>query len=167
MLGRLDRTGDRLRLEFTRTLAHPPEKVWRSLTEPEHLAAWFPAAIHGEWTAGAPLRFEFEHGEGPTLDGEVLACDPPSLLEYRWGEETMRFELEPSGGGTVLRFVNTFDDLGKAARDAAGWHACLDLLGHDVAGDQPPWGPEERWAEVHPAYVEALGPEAATVGPPG
>jgi uncharacterized protein YndB with AHSA1/START domain len=164
-LGRLEPHGERWQLQFVRTLAHPPEKVWRALTEPEHIRAWFPADIEGERAAGAALRFVFREDEGPTLDGEMLVYDPPSVLEYRWDKELLRFELRPNddGAATVLTFLNTFDDLGKAARDAAGWHACLDALACDLAGEP---APEKRWAEVHPLYVEAFGPEAASTGPP-
>ena len=116
--------------------------------------------------AGAPLRFEFEGGEGPTVEGEMLVYEPPAVLEFRWGFELLRFELQPQDAGTVLTFVNTFDDLGKAARDGAGWHSCLDLLGYAVAGETPPWDANERWGQVHPRYVDAFGPEAATIGPP-
>ena len=56
-LGTLTRQGDRWMLIFTRRLAHPREKVWRAVTEPEHLAAWYPQEIVGERRAGAPLRF--------------------------------------------------------------------------------------------------------------
>jgi DNA-binding transcriptional ArsR family regulator len=41
-LGTLTRQGDRWTLRFTRRLARPREKVWRAVTEPEHLAVWFP-----------------------------------------------------------------------------------------------------------------------------
>jgi uncharacterized protein YndB with AHSA1/START domain len=140
--------------------------VWRALTEPEHLAAWFPAQIHGERAAGAALRFVFPNGEGPTEDGEILTFDPPKVLEYRWGEENLRFDLEPDGHGCVLTFLDTFDELGKAARDAAGWHVCLDVLAHHLGGEKPPWEPMEHWPEVHAVYVERLGPEASTIGPP-
>ncbi len=166
MLGRLRQLDDRWQLEFTRNLRHPPQKVWRALTDPEHLRAWFPADIEGERAAGARLRFVFRNNEGPPTDGEMVVYDPPSLLEYRWGDETLRFEVRQDGDGSVLTFVNTFTELGKAARDAAGWHACLDLLEHELAGEQPPWSPKERWGEVHPAYVESFGPEASTIGPP-
>jgi uncharacterized protein YndB with AHSA1/START domain len=53
-LGTLTRQGDRWMLTFTRRLAHPREKVWRAVTEPEHLAAWYPQEIVGERRAGAP-----------------------------------------------------------------------------------------------------------------
>jgi uncharacterized protein YndB with AHSA1/START domain len=165
--GQLERHDDRWQLRFTRRLPHPPEKVWRALTEPEHLAAWFPTDIEGERRTGAPLRFVFPGGEGPAMDGEMIACEPPSLLELRWGGgETLRFELRPDGDGTVLTFVDTFDELGKAARDAAGWHACLDALASHLDGRPAPAEPSERWQELHAAYVEQFGPAAATIGPP-
>jgi uncharacterized protein YndB with AHSA1/START domain len=165
----LGAAGERWQLRFERTLAHPPEKVWRALTEPEHLRAWFPSDIEGERRAGAPLQFVFRENEGPTIEGEMLVYQPPSLLELRWGEELLRFELQPDGPDgerTVLTFVNVFDELGKAARDAAGWHACLDVLEHELAGEPAPWSPRERWQEVHEVYLERFGPEAATIGPP-
>ena len=168
MEGQLQQAGDRWQLRFTRRLSHPPEKVWRALTEPEHLAAWFPTAIEGERAAGAPLRFVFRNGEGPTIDGRMLAYDPPRLLELEWGGgETLRFELQPADGGTLLTFANTFDDVGKAARDAAGWHVCIEALAHHLDGRPLPWTQAERRRQVHELYVERFGPEAATIGPPG
>jgi uncharacterized protein YndB with AHSA1/START domain len=164
--GELERAGDRWQLRFVRRLPHPPDKVWRALTEPEHLAAWFPADIEGERRSGAPLRFVFRQGEGPPIDGEMITYEPPTLLEYRWGDDTFRCELEPDADGTVLTFVNVFDELGKAARTAAGWHTCLDVLAFELDGQQPPWRDMERWKQVHPHYVETFGPEAATIGPP-
>lgn len=165
--GQLEHLDGRWQLSFTRRLPHPPEKVWRALTEPEHLAVWFPTTIEGERAAGATLRFAHRDDAAPPVEGEMLACDPPRLLELRWGDdETLRFELRPEAGGTVLTFVNRFDEVGKAARDAAGWHACLDVLAHHLAGSAPLWTPRERWQQVHPSYVERLGPEAAAIGPP-
>jgi uncharacterized protein YndB with AHSA1/START domain len=163
-LGMLAQDGDRWTLTFTRKLAHPPEKVWRAITEPEHLAVWFPQHIVGERRAGAPLRFVSSVPEG-TFDGAMVQFDPPSVMELRWGTDSLRVELKPDGAGTVLTLTDTFSELGKAARDAAGWHECLDRLVSDLDSSKPPdWG--ERWRHVHPRYVERLGAEAATIGPP-
>jgi len=57
--------------------------------------------------------------------GEMLAFVPPSLLEFRWAEDVLRFELEPdpdpdpdrASSACVLRLTVTFPEHGKAARD--------------------------------------------------
>ena len=169
MDGTLEQTGDGPRLRFTRRLGHPREKVWRALTEPEHLAAWFPDTIVVErWEPGAPLRFEHERGAFEPFDGEVLAVEPPAVLELRWGTDRLRFELEPADGGaaTTLTLLDTLDAVGTAARDGAGWHVCLDTLELHLDGRTTPWSSSDRWREVHPSYVAALPPEASTIGPP-
>ena len=117
-LGTLTREGDRWMLTFTRRLAHPREKVWRAVTEPAHLAAWYPQEIVGERRAGAPLRFVSPAGDG--FDGQMLVFDPPEIIEFTWGADRLRIELRADGAGTLLTLTDTFDELGKAARDGAG-----------------------------------------------
>jgi uncharacterized protein YndB with AHSA1/START domain len=163
-LGELDRSGERWRVRFVRRLPHPPELVWRAVTEPEHLAAWFPQQIVGERRAGARLRFVT--GGDETFEGEMLVFDPPSVMELTWGGDVVRIEVAPDGAGSVLTLTDTFSDLGKAARDAAGWHECLERLVRALDG-RAPAGLGETWKAVHPRYVERFGPDAATIGPPG
>ena len=157
-------------LRYERRLAHPQQKVWRALTEDADLAAWFPTTIEGARRAGAPLRFSFREGEAEPFDGEMLAFVPPSLMELRWADDVLRFELEPDGrigtSACILRLTVTFPEHGKAARDAAGWHVCLEQLAAACDGADLPWRPPERWRVVHRGYVEALGPEASVIGPP-
>jgi activator of Hsp90 ATPase-like protein len=144
--GTLEEAPDgRPRLRFTRRLPHPPAKVWRAITEPEHLAAWFPDA---------------------GVEPEVLAADAPRALDLRWGTDRLRFELRPDGGGTELTLLDTLDAVGKAARDGAGWHVCLEDLAHHLGGTRAEGSGPDRWRAVHPDYVAALGPAAATIGPP-
>ena len=97
MIGQLEQADGKWQLRFTRHLPHDPKKVWRAITEAEHLAEWFPHRIVGEWVTGGALSFEDQDQSGPVLGGEVLACEPPSLLEYRWGTDTLRFEIAASG----------------------------------------------------------------------
>ena len=165
--GRLEPSGGGWRVQSTRASPIAQRRCWRALTEAEHLAAWFPTEIQGDRAEGASLRFVFRNAEGPPLDGTMTRYDPPRLLEYRWGDETLRFELRAEGDGTELRFVNSFEALGKAARDAAGWHVCLDLLALALDGGRATAPLEARWREVHPTDVERFGPAAATIGPPG
>jgi uncharacterized protein YndB with AHSA1/START domain len=171
--GALERAGDVSVLRYERRLAHPVERVWRALTDEADLAAWFPTTVEGERRNGAPLRFSFRRGEAQPFDGEMLAYVPPSLLELRWADDVLRFELEPEPepgpdeAGCILRLRVTFPEHGKASRDAAGWHVCLDRLRALCDTTPPAWDPSARWQDVHRTYVERLGPEASTIGPPG
>jgi uncharacterized protein YndB with AHSA1/START domain len=162
-LGTLARNGDRWSLTFTRRLPHPQARVWRAVTEPEHLAAWFPQKIVGERRKGARLRFESSMGD--PFKGEMLAYEPPTVLELTWGGDVLRIELRAEGDETVLTLTDTFADLGKAARDGAGWHECLDRLSAELADrDLPAWG--VGWKVLYQQYMDRLGPEASTIGPP-
>jgi uncharacterized protein YndB with AHSA1/START domain len=167
MYGDLEQLDEgRWRLRFTRTLAHPQEKVWRAVTEPEHLARWFPTTIEGERAAGAPLRFSFPAGEAPPFDGEMVVYEPPSVLELRWGTDILRLELRPAATGTELTLLDTLDERGKAARDGTGWHVCLDALAAHLDGEPAARDSLDTWPDLQPHYVERFGPEAATIGPP-
>ena len=74
MDGVLEPAGDRWRLRFTRTLHHAPDKVWRALTDPEQLSAWFPQRIDADWTVGAPLRFVSAFGDFDGRGGREKPC---------------------------------------------------------------------------------------------
>lgn len=165
-LGVLEQDGGEVTLRFTRTLPHPAEKVWRALTQAQHLAAWFPTTITGELAPGAQLTFGFTDVQLPDFTGHVLVAEPPRLLAFTWGDEQLRFELAAGPAGTVLTFTASFAELGRAARDAAGWHVCLELLGLDLDEELVPRAQRERWQAVHSRYVAAFGPQAATIGPP-
>jgi uncharacterized protein YndB with AHSA1/START domain len=164
--GVLERGNDEVTLRFVRRLPHPPAKVWRALTEPDQLAAWFPTTIEGELAAGSKLRFSFREMQAAPFEGTMLAFDPPARMELMWGDERLRLELAIDGAGTLLTVTASFAELGRAARDGAGWHVCLDLLGCALSDSKAPWTQDDRWRSVHRGYVAAFGPQAATIGPP-
>lgn len=107
-------------LRCDRRLPYPVERVWRALTETGQVDTWFPQRIMGEWRVGSPLRFEDPTGKLPAVDGEVIRCEPPSRLEFRWGTDVVRFELVPEGQGCHITLVDTASDarrvLGSDAR---------------------------------------------------
>lgn len=167
MTGTLEQTARGWALRFERRLRHSPQEVWAAFTDPERRAAWFPDTMIGQLTPGAPLRFVTAFDAIPEFTGTVLAVEPERLLEFTWGEDTLRFEIEPVEGGCVLTLRDSIAELGKAARDGAGWHVCLEQLVTALdGGSVAPDGGAARWAELHPDYVAAFGPEAATLGPP-
>ena len=120
MSGSITKQGQRFTVQFERSLTHAPEKVWRVITEKELMKQWFPAHVLGDWTVGAKLEFIFQHGEGEGLPeeelrGEVLAVEPPRLLEFRWGTSRLRCELVEEDDGCRLIFSENFEDGSIAA----------------------------------------------------
>lgn len=155
MKGTLEKVDGRFFLRFERFYRHSCEAVWRALIEPESLAEWFPAAIEGERRAGAELRFVFSGGEGPVLTGAVRVFEAPRLLEYSWDEDILRWELTPSGAGTTLVFTTSLQQRSVAARDATGWHACLDALASLLEGRRPE--PSQAFAGRYADYMQCFG----------
>ncbi|HEX3607971.1 MAG TPA: SRPBCC domain-containing protein [Candidatus Dormibacteraeota bacterium] len=164
-MGTLTETAGGWRLQFVRHLDRPPAVAWRAFTDPELVRRWFPTTIEGELVAGAPLRFQVTAIPMEPFGGSVVEIDEPHLFVLRWGEDVLRFELTAAGDGTDLSLSVQLGELGRAARDGAGWHECLDNLARDL-GTDPEAAGGETWASIHPRYVECFGPEAATVGPP-
>jgi uncharacterized protein YndB with AHSA1/START domain len=104
--------GETTVLTFERFLAHPPETVWKALTDPDQLRQWFLSEVRIEAFPGGAIDFT----TGPTrvhATGRVLAWQPPRVYEYEWNMEPMsgfprgehsvvRWELTPVPGGTHL-----------------------------------------------------------------
>lgn len=162
--------GPQYTLRFERRLAHSPKKVWRVLTEREALKQWFPCDVVGEWTVGAKLQLiwrEDEVVDEVYLHGEVLAVEPFRLLEYRWGETFLRFELVAEGDGCRLIFSESFEDRSIAARNAAGWETCLTSLESLLEGRPPEAFSMKVWRVHFERYVSNFEPlVGAQQGPP-
>ena len=122
----------------------PVEKVWAAITEPEHLAQWFPQSATLEPAAvGAAGAFTFEgYGTFPVV---IEAVEPLKSISYRWGNDNaapvpledastvFTFTLTPVEGGTQLTVVETgFENLsdpqGSLEGNRGGWDFELDEL---------------------------------------
>ena len=163
MHGTFQTINDHPAVRFERRLSHPIDAVWRAVTEPEQLAAWFPARVTVDLTPGGRMRFEA--GEG-SADGEVLELDPPRRFAFTWGGERLRIELEEAGDGCVLRFTHVLSSPEQAARDAAGWHVCLDRLETALGGGAavaPGSEPTGEWRGHYEEYQRRGLPVGAPV----
>lgn len=164
-LGTLRVDGGEWSLRFERRLPHPPDKVWRAITESAHLEHWLPADIVGERRAGASIRLPFwpQHQERygselPVLDGRILVWDPPSVFEWTWDVDRLRFELEPAAGGTLLRFTTWLHDPGTPNEGtAAGYHVCFDLLEAELDGVPRTLPPDAEIEVLERRYAAQLG----------
>ena len=157
-------TGIKPVLRFERFLPRPIDEVWRAVTDPTEMRAWFPTRIEiDRWEPGATFTHHFDGGEHPSLRGKVIECSAPHRLVFTWGDDTIGFELSPADGGTA--FVLT-EELGvnHAARNAAGWEVCLERLVEGSVGED--WKPRfERYsAEFEPILGPQEGPPTADHG---
>jgi uncharacterized protein YndB with AHSA1/START domain len=90
-------------------LPHPPARVWRALTEPERLAAW--------WTTGevAPVvghEFSLDMGPWGQAPCKVLQVEPERLFAYSFTADwTLTWRLEAEGHGTRLFLTHAGFDL--------------------------------------------------------
>jgi uncharacterized protein YndB with AHSA1/START domain len=156
-------------LRIERRLAHPPEKVWRAVTEPEHLSRWYPFTVTQlDLRLGGKIRFD--DGQGSTLEAVVTELEPQRLFAFstnapvgtsRESDDLVRFELQPQDAGCLLVFTHVFDDRYGAASYASGWQVCLDAL--EAVVDDRPVEAGYPVAEMHDAYVERFGLDSGTV----
>jgi uncharacterized protein YndB with AHSA1/START domain len=161
---------DRWTLVLVRELHHPPTKVWQALTEPEQLREWAPFDADRNLDTVGPVKLSTVGT--PTLkvsETTVRRAEAPKLLEYSWGENDMRWELEPLANGTRLTL---WHNIGRrfVSMGAAGWHICFDVLdqflaghpiGRIVGGEAMKFG----WQRLNAEYAKQFGIEA-TNSPP-
>jgi uncharacterized protein YndB with AHSA1/START domain len=97
-----------------RTMPHPPEKVWRALTQPALIAEWL---MSNDFQPVVGHRFNFraepQGGWNGVTDCEVLVAEPSSRLAYSWnasGEQAadgikslVTWTLTPVDGGVHVR----------------------------------------------------------------
>lgn len=99
-------------LTFTFELAHPPEKVWRALTEPELLAAWLLPSIGFDLAPGTSFSFHTAPvgGWDGTVACRLLEAVPLERLRLAWvvGEldTVVTFTLARTDAGTRLSLVH-------------------------------------------------------------
>jgi len=135
--------------ETTRTLViervfrHPPEKLWRALTESPLLAQWL---MNNDFEAVPGRRFQFRSDPMPNWNGivdcEVLVVEPLKQLSYSWGalglDSVVLFTLTQAEGGTHLRMEHSGfrADQPQAYGGAKyGWQKFLSKLETLLEGD--------------------------------
>jgi uncharacterized protein YndB with AHSA1/START domain len=116
-------------LILVRQLRHSPEKVWQALTDPKHLRQWAPFDVDGSLDAVGKVNLTWVGNPRP-FETSITRAEAPEVLEF--GD--MRWELEPSGGGTRLTLWHAIDR-NYIAWGAAGWHIAYDTLDRLLAGN--------------------------------
>jgi uncharacterized protein YndB with AHSA1/START domain len=127
--------GDSWTLILVRELRHSPAKVWQALTDPAQLSEWAPFDADRSLGSVGPVKLSTVGAPNPdTAESSVKRAEAPRLLEYSWGGNDLRWELEPIDSGTRLTLWHNIDRR-FISWGAAGWHICLDVLDHLIAGE--------------------------------
>ena len=95
-------------LVIEREMPHPPEKIWRALTQSSLMEEWL---LKNDFQPEVGHRFTFRAPPKPNWNGvidcEVKAVEPYSRLSYSWGSlgtgSVVTFTLTPTESGTHLR----------------------------------------------------------------
>ncbi len=162
---------DKWTLILVRDLRHPPAKVWEALTEPAQLREWAPFDADRSLGTVGPAKLSTVGTPSPQVsETNVRRAEAPRLLEYNWGGNDIRWELEPLGNGTRLTLWHNIDR-GYISMGAAGWHICFDVLdrflagepiGRIVAGDALKFG---GWQRLNEEYAKQFGVEVPSWSP--
>jgi uncharacterized protein YndB with AHSA1/START domain len=165
--------GNEWTLILVRDLRHPPSKVWEALTEPAQLREWAPFDADRSLGAVGPVTLSTVGTPTPQVsETTVRRAEAPKLLEYTWGGNDIRWELEPLGAGTRLTLWHHIDRR-FISMGAAGWHICFDVLdrflagepiGRIVAGEAMQFG---GWQRLNAEYAKQFGIEAPRRPPKG
>lgn len=126
-----------------REFAHPPERLWRALTQPHLMEEWL---MKNDFSLSVGHKFNLRGDWGGVLDCEVLEIAPQKSLSYTWDfnhddkayalRSVVTFTLTPTATGTHLRVEQSGfrPDQKQAFGGAhAGWKQFLDKL-DKVAG---------------------------------
>jgi uncharacterized protein YndB with AHSA1/START domain len=132
------------RIDRTIEIKASPDRVWRALTNPAELSAWFQVKIEGDIAPGQEVWMTTTHPDfaGQRFRVRFVEMAAPARFVWQWhpGEvdpkvdysreprTTVTFTLEPSEKGTRLSVTETgFDEISLARRakvygdNSQGW----------------------------------------------
>jgi uncharacterized protein YndB with AHSA1/START domain len=129
-------------LVIEREMPHPPEKIWRALTQGPLVEEWL---MKNDFQPVVGHTFNFRSTPVPgwngIIDSEVLLIEPNSRLSYSWSTMGMNsvvtWTLTPTKAGTHVRMEQTgFRSEQDAAYKGAtyGWTKFIGKMERLVAG---------------------------------
>ena len=131
-----------------RVMPHPPEKIWRALTQGPLIEEWL---MKNDFQPVVGHKFNFRatpmpHSNGVT-DCQILAVEPNERLSYSWnasGEEAagglktvVTWTLTPASGGTLVRMEQSGfrpEDERNYQGASYGWQRYIGGLERVAAG---------------------------------
>lgn len=98
-----DESSETLSVAVEREIPHPPEKIWRALTQPSLIEQWL---MKNDFKPVVDHDFKLSADWG-AVDCQVLAVEPNKMLSYTWAayglESVVTWTLTPTSTGTHVR----------------------------------------------------------------
>jgi uncharacterized protein YndB with AHSA1/START domain len=108
-----------------REIAHPPEKIWRALTQPHLISEWL---MQNDFQPTMGHQFTLS-GDWGSVECRVQTLEPNRTLAYSWDafglESVVTWTLTPTAKGTHLRM------------EQAGFRADQDQFFEGAQGSWP------------------------------
>jgi uncharacterized protein YndB with AHSA1/START domain len=135
-------TPDTRSLVIEKEMPHPPEKIWRALTEGSLIKQWL---MDNDFQPVVGKQFNFRATPMPNwngiIDGQVLIVEPNKKLSYSWASmglsSVVVWTLVPKNAGTLVRMEQSGfrSDQDAAYRGANyGWQKFIAALDQVAAG---------------------------------
>ena len=129
-------------LVIEREMPHPPEKIWRALTQGSLIKEWL---MDNDFQPAVGHKFQFRStpvaGWNGLIDAEVLAVEPNQKLSYTWESmglgTVVVWTLAPTAGGTLVRMEQSGFRLDQEANYKGanyGWQGFIGKLERVAAG---------------------------------
>jgi uncharacterized protein YndB with AHSA1/START domain len=136
-----ERSAETRTVVVERELPHPPEKIWRALTQPHLIEEWL---MTNDFKPVVGHRFNLKRTPRPdfnvVVDCEVLVVEPNKTLSYTWAafevDGVVTFTLTETSTGTHLRMEQSgfrLDQRQAYGGARAGWQHMLETLDQVLA----------------------------------
>src|SRR5436309_830694 len=127
---------------------------------------WMLSGVSTGFDTSGPVKLSTVGAPSPQVsETTVKRAEAPKLLEYNWGGNDIRWQLEPLGDGTRLTLWHNIDRR-FISWGAAGWHICFDVLDRFLGGEPigrmvgPDVLKNEGWQRLNAAYAKQFDVEA-------
>jgi uncharacterized protein YndB with AHSA1/START domain len=135
----VQRTDGRIVLRYERVLAHPVDDVWRAITVPDEIHAWWGTRPEIDLRVGGD--YVSFHATGDRVVDRIVRLEPPHVFAHTFWqhlnpEAIVTYELTPTDGGTLLVLTHemTESDVRNAA-EAMSWDGDIyELMSRTAAG---------------------------------
>jgi len=135
-----------MHISVATTVSAPIEHVWRAYTTPEDITQWNAASDDWHTTAATvdfrvggvfSSRMEAKDGSmGFDFAGTYTTIVEHELIEYAFGDRTVRVEFAESGDGVRVRVTFDSEPAHSVEEQREGWQAILDNFARHVEANR-------------------------------